>query len=180
VARLGLRTANGYPTVLGVLAEVVDRTCAATWYRVQLPIKPNGSVGYVRASALRLEPVTARIEVDLSRHRLVLYRDGQRVMRLKVGVGAHSTPTPTGRYYVNQRFRVTDAGGPFGPAALGISAFSTVLTDWAQGGPIAIHGTNVPASIGRWASHGCIRVDNGVLLRLFRAVPAGTPVVITA
>jgi lipoprotein-anchoring transpeptidase ErfK/SrfK len=50
--------------------------------------------------------------------------------------------------------------GPYGPAALGISAFSNVLTGWAQGGPIAIHGTNAPWSIGRAVSNGCIRVPS--------------------
>ena len=56
--------------------------------------------------------------------------------------------------------------------------FANVLTGWTQGGPIAIHGTNEPWSIGRAVSNGCIRVPNPVLRRLFKAVPAGTPVVI--
>ena len=68
--------------------------------------------------------------------------------------------------------------GPFGPAAIGISAYSTVLTGWTQGGPIAIHGTNEPWSIGHAVSNGCIRVRNPVLRRLFKVTPAGTPVVI--
>jgi lipoprotein-anchoring transpeptidase ErfK/SrfK len=79
---------------------------------------------------------------------------------------------------VNQRIRVTDRSGPFGPAALGISAFSPVLTNWPQGGPVAIHGTNDPSSIGRAVSNGCLRVDNSALLQLFELTPAGTPVLI--
>ena len=78
-------------------------------------------------------------------------------------VGAAATPTPTGRYYVNQRLIPDDPGGPFGPGAIGISAFSNVLTGWTQGGPIAIHGTNEPWSIGHAVSNGCIRVPNPVL-----------------
>ena len=70
--------------------------------------------------------------------------------------------------------------GPFGPAAIGISAFSPVLRDWAQGGPIAIHGTNRPDLIGGAVSHGCVRVRNDVLMRLFRLVETGAPVVIRA
>jgi lipoprotein-anchoring transpeptidase ErfK/SrfK len=95
-------------------------------------------------------------------------------------VGAEITPTPTGDYYVNQRLTAPDPWGPFGPAALGISAFSPVLQDWVQGGPIAIHGTNDPSSIGAAASHGCIRVRNDILERIFRATLAGTPVAIRA
>jgi lipoprotein-anchoring transpeptidase ErfK/SrfK len=93
-------------------------------------------------------------------------------------VGSSATPTPTGSYYVNQRLIPTERGGPFGPGAIGISAFSNVLTGWTQGGPIAIHGTNEPWSIGRAVSNGCIRVRNPVLRRLFASTPAGTPVVI--
>ena len=93
-------------------------------------------------------------------------------------IGSDATPTPLGRYYVNQRLVPGDPTGPFGPGAVGISAFSPVLTGWAQGGPIAIHGTNQPWSIGHSVSNGCIRLPNPVLKRLFSATPAGTPVII--
>jgi lipoprotein-anchoring transpeptidase ErfK/SrfK len=83
-----------------------------------------------------------------------------------------------GRYYVNQRLVPSDKSGPFGPGAVGVSAFSPVLTGWAQGGPIAIHGTNQPWSIGHSVSNGCIRLPNAVLKRLFAGALAGTPVVI--
>jgi len=62
--------------------------------------------------------------------------------------------------------------------AVGISAFSPVLTGWPQGGPIAIHGTNEPWSIGRAVSNGCIRMPNPVLRKLFAQTPSGTPVLI--
>jgi len=79
---------------------------------------------------------------------------------------------------VNQRLVPTDTSGPFGPGAIGISAFSPVLTGWAQGGPVAIHGTNEPWSIGRAVSNGCIRLPNGTLTHLFKIVPPGTQVII--
>ena len=41
-----------------------------------------------------------------------------------------------------------------------------------------IHGTDVPSSIGRGASHGCVRVRNEDIETLFRIVPVGTPVYI--
>jgi lipoprotein-anchoring transpeptidase ErfK/SrfK len=79
---------------------------------------------------------------------------------------------------VNQRLIPSDPGGPFGPGAVGISAFSPVLTGWTQGGPIAIHGTNEPWSIGRAVSNGCIRLPNATLRKLFAQTPSGTPVLI--
>jgi len=177
-ASFGHLNRNEFPTIFRVLAAVRRRDCSAGWYRVQLPLRPNGVTGFVRASAVSLGRVKTRIRVDVSARRLTLYRDGRPVLRTVVAVGARATPTPTGSYYVNQRLVPTDPSGPYGPGALGISAFSSVLTHWAQGGPVAIHGTNEPSSIGRAASNGCIRVRNRVLRRLFASTPAGTPVTI--
>ena len=178
VARFGRVNANDYPTVFGVVGVVKDARCDPDWYRVQLPIRPNGATGYVAARSLRLAVVRTRIDVNLSTRRLTLYRAGRTVLSSAVAVGAAATPTPTGRYYVNQRLIPSDTSGPFGPGALGISAFSPVLTGWIQGGPVAIHGTNEPWSIGRAVSNGCIRLPNATLQRVFSLAAAGTPVII--
>jgi lipoprotein-anchoring transpeptidase ErfK/SrfK len=180
VRRFGRLNQNGAPTVFGVVSTVLSRTCEPMGYHVQLPIRPNGSSGFVKLAAVAVHPVRTRIDVDLSRHRLTLFRDGRRVLTTTAGVGADGTPTPTGRYYVNQRLHAGNPSGPFGPGAIGISAFSPTLTNWAQGGPVAIHGTDDPSSVGRSASHGCIRVQNPVLRILYRAALPGTPVVIHA
>jgi lipoprotein-anchoring transpeptidase ErfK/SrfK len=171
---------NGYPTTFSIVGAIVNRTCGASWYRVKLPMRPNGVVGYVRPADVLVERVTTRIVVDLSTRRLAFYRHGKLVLTTPVAVGAPSTPTPVGRFYVNQRLVTTNAGGPFGPAALGVSAFSDVLTGWTQGGPIGIHGTNQPWSIGRAVSNGCIRVPNATLTKIFDATLGGSPVVIHA
>jgi lipoprotein-anchoring transpeptidase ErfK/SrfK len=177
-ARFSRLNQNGFPTVFRVVSAIRRSNCKATWYRVQLPIKPNGIEGYVRAREVRVDSVRSRIVVQVSKRRLTFFRRGKPVLHTAVAVGSSATPTPTGSYYVNQRLVPTDPGGPFGPGAIGISAFSTVLTGWTQGGPIAIHGTNEPWSIGRAVSNGCIRVRNPVLRKLFASTPAGTPVVI--
>jgi lipoprotein-anchoring transpeptidase ErfK/SrfK len=176
VARFGLKNVNGAPTVFGVVGERVDTRCHATWLHVQLPMRPNGVTGWVRAAAVQTVRLHTRIVVDLSERRVRFYKRGRLVISSSAAIGSPATPTPLGRYYVNQRLVPTDKSGPFGPAAVGVSAFSPVLTGWAQGGPIAIHGTNQPWSIGRSVSNGCIRLPNAVLERLFAAAPAGTPV----
>jgi lipoprotein-anchoring transpeptidase ErfK/SrfK len=180
VRTFGRVNQNGARTVFGVVSVVLGPTCEPFGYHVQLPIRPNGSSGFVRLAAVRLHPVRTRIDVDLSRHRLTLFRDGKRVLTTTAGIGVDGTPTPTGVYYVNQRLRSDDPSGSFGPGAIGISAFSPILTDWAQGGPVAIHGTNDPSSVGRSASHGCIRVQNRVVRVIYRVARLGTPVVIRA
>jgi lipoprotein-anchoring transpeptidase ErfK/SrfK len=178
LARFGLLNVNGVPNVLGILGERVDSTCRATWLHVELPLRPNGITGWVRARNVQRASVRTRITVDLSERRVRLYRQGRLVLSSRAAVGSSATPTPLGRYYVNQRLVPRDTAGPFGPGAVGISAFSPVLTGWAQGGPIAIHGTNEPWSIGRNVSNGCIRLPNATLRKLFAQTPSGTPVLI--
>jgi lipoprotein-anchoring transpeptidase ErfK/SrfK len=178
IRRFGRLNVNGAATVFGVLGKTVDARCRAAWLHVALPIRPNGATGWVRADDVQQLEVHTRITVDLSERRVRLYRKGKLVLSSTAAIGSSATPTPLGRYYVNQRLVPSDPNGPFGPGAVGISAFSDVLTGWTQGGPIAIHGTNEPWSIGQAVSNGCIRLPNSVLRRVFAAALAGTPVLI--
>jgi lipoprotein-anchoring transpeptidase ErfK/SrfK len=174
--RFGLENVNNAPTVFAVVGARIDRECRPTWYRVQLPLRPNGTTGWVRPRDVRLAVVRARIFIDLSARRITLFRDGRPILVTGAAVGSPGTPTPTGRFYVNQRFVTRNPAGVFGPRIVGISAFSPTLKGWPQGGPIAIHGTNNPETIGFAVSHGCLRIRNGDVLTLFRLAPAGTPV----
>ena len=178
LARFGATNVNGFPTTFGIVDVRFGVDCRASWYRAQLPLRPNGLTGWIAARDLEVRSVPARVEVDLSARTLTLYERGIVAWRAAVAVGSPATPTPTGRFYVNQRLVPTDTHGPFGPGAIGISAFSNVLTGWTQGGPVAIHGTNEPWSIGHAVSNGCIRLPNATLSRLFKFAVAGTPVII--
>jgi lipoprotein-anchoring transpeptidase ErfK/SrfK len=177
-ARLGPTNQNGAPTVLAVLAAIRDRSCRVVWYRVQLPTKPNGSIGFVRPAQVKLGHVNTRIVVDLSDRRLHFFRKGRLVLTSSVAIGSALTPTPQGTYFVDQRLIPHVKTGLYGPAAMGIGAHSEVLTGWTQGGPIAIHGTNDPGSIGQAVSSGCVRLPNDILLKVFWASHPGTPVII--
>jgi hypothetical protein len=176
-ARFGPLNVNGVPTVFAAVEAVMGQRCRAAWYRVQLPLKPNEVTGYVRARDVNLRVVRSRVVIDLSARKVAVYHSGKLALVTKAAIGASATPTPTGRYYVNQRFR-TDVNGPFGWAAIGISAFSEVLTGWVQGGPVAIHGTNNPSLLGMRVSNGCVRVSNAVIRRMWELAPTGTPVLI--
>jgi hypothetical protein len=178
IRRFGRLNVNGATTVFGVLGRQVDARCRAAWLHVALPMRPNGITGWVRAANVQQLPVRTRITVDLSERRVRLYKNNKLVLSSTAAIGSNATPTPLGRYYVNQRLIPEDPNGPFGPGAVGISAFSNVLTGWTQGGPIAIHGTNEPGSIGHAVSNGCIRLPNAVLRRVFAEALAGTPVLI--
>lgn len=178
IARFGRRNANGADQVFGVLGALRNRACRPTWFRVQLPMRPNGSVGWVRARDVTLRIVRTQIVVDLSDRRVMLFRNGRFVLGGRAAIGTRATPTPVGRFYVNQRLIPANPYGPYGVGAIGISAFSDVLTGWAQGGPVAIHGTNQPHLLGREVSNGCVRMHNGVVRHIFRLAYGGTPVTI--
>jgi hypothetical protein len=176
-ARFGGLNQNGVPTVFAGVEAVLGPRCKAAWYRVLVPVKPNGTTGYVRARSVNLRVLRSRIVIDLSARRLALYERGRLAFTTSTAIGAPATPTPLGRFYINQRFR-DDPNGPYGWAAIGISAFSEVLTGWPQGGPVAIHGTNRPSLLGMQVSNGCIRVSNAAVQRIWRLAPVGTPVLI--
>jgi lipoprotein-anchoring transpeptidase ErfK/SrfK len=177
-ARFAKRNVNRVPTIFSVRGAVVDANCDPQAYLVQIPKRPNGVTGWVSIDQVEVATVRTRIVVDLSDKRVTLYKNGREVLSATAAIGAPATPTPTGSFYVNQRLIPTDPTGPFGPGAVGISAFSNVLTGWTQGGPIAIHGTNAPWSIGKAVSNGCIRLPNATLRRVFAQALSGTPVLI--
>jgi lipoprotein-anchoring transpeptidase ErfK/SrfK len=69
---------------------------------------------------------------------------------------------------------VMTPGGFLGPFGLGTSAYAPTLTDWPGGGVVGIHGTSEPALIPGDPSHGCVRLRNAAITRLFRMVGIGT------
>jgi hypothetical protein len=149
------------------------------WLNVRLPVRPNGSTGWIRAADVVARRVHDRIVVDLSKRELWRYRSDRLDERLRIAIGNPSTPTTTGHFFVWARVHYTDRGGPYGPFALGLSGFSDVITDWVGGGRLAIHGTADPTDRGQAVSHGCVRVFNRQI-RGLEDVPLGTPVLIRA
>jgi L,D-transpeptidase catalytic domain len=180
IRTFGPRTPEGVTRVFLVRRRVVGAGCKASWYQVDLPIRPNGAHGWVPAAGLRPYVVRWRLRIELGRRRLIAYEGGKERLRVAVAVGRPSTPTPTGSYYVFESLSLRDPRGPYGPGALGLSSFSPVLTGWARGGPIAIHGTDEASTVGEAVSNGCVRVRNEQMQRLLREVPPGTPVDVVA
>jgi hypothetical protein len=174
VDRLRYRTEDGLPEVY--LALRGRKAAGAEWVEIRLPGRPNGRKGWVRRAALGpLREVTTALVVDRRRFRATLLRDGKRIWRSRVGVGAPGTPTPRGRFYIRQKLRNLGGNPVYGPWAFGTSAYS-VLSDWPGGGVVGIHGTDQPALLPGRVSHGCVRVPNAAIRRLARLMPVGTPV----
>jgi lipoprotein-anchoring transpeptidase ErfK/SrfK len=171
------RTAEGRR--LPVVLRVVQRR--EGWLRVELPVRPARSTGWVRARDVSLARNPFEIVIRRTDHRLLVTEHGRRVLQAPIAVGRAVSPTPRGSYFVTDLLRPPNPDGEYGPYALGLSAYSPIYTSFAGGdGQVGIHGTNDPSVIGTDVSHGCIRVANDVVRRLARLVPLGTPVEIRA
>jgi hypothetical protein len=174
VAPVSLTTEDGLPETYILLRSWTDATERA-WLQVRVPMRPKARTGWVEASALsRPQMVRTQLVVNRRHQQATLYLAGRKVWRSQVGVGKASTPTPGGRFWIRERIRSTEPGGPYGPWAFGTSAYSR-LSDWPGGGVIGIHGTDKPNLIPGRPSHGCIRVPNPAINRLARLMPVGTP-----
>jgi lipoprotein-anchoring transpeptidase ErfK/SrfK len=145
------------------------------WYKLNLPMRPNGMTGWVQASQVELKPVTTRILININARRLEVLRGKNVLYKTTVAVGRPGMETPVGHFYVQVRFHPDD---PF----LGVFAFETSayskLTDWPGGGVVGIHGTSAPQLLGQAVSHGCVRMSNEAATALKRLVPVGTPITI--
>jgi hypothetical protein len=177
VGRLRLLTEDGFPEVYVLLSSLQDAQ-GVTWIQLRLPQKPNNVTGWVRRDALGpFHLLHTRLVVDRAALRVTLYDRGRRRFRARVGVGTPSTPTPAGSFWIREKFHV--GGNPlYGTRALGTAAYSNALTDWPGGGVVGLHGTGQPGLIPGRPSHGCIRLKNPDIERLYRLTPIGTPLLI--
>ena len=177
VGRLRFLTEDGFPEVYALLESRRDAR-GVNWVRLRLPGRPNGVTGWVRGRSLGpFHLVRTRLVVRRAARRVTLYVRGRRRFTARVGVGKPGTPTPSGRFWIREKFHV-HGNSLYGPRALGTAAYSDVLTDWPGGGVIGLHGTDEPGLIPGRPSHGCIRLRNPDIERLYRLTPIGTPLLI--
>ncbi len=169
---------NAFGQQVSFLVVDSHRTAAGDpWLQVQLGVQPNEATAWVPEDEVTLARVHDSVIVDLSQRTLRHYHDGQLVEQFSVGVGQPQWPTTPGQYFIWAKVPQASPFGPYGVYALGLSGFSTVLTDWPGGGRMAIHGTANASDKGQQVSHGCVRVYNPDMQKLKR-LPMGTPVTI--
>lgn len=122
------------------------------------------------------EAVKRVIVVSLEDHKLALVEDGQVMKVYTVAVGKPSTPSPVGTFTIERRVanptyqhngKIVPPGphNPVGTRWMGLSKHG-----------YGIHGTNEPNSIGKSASHGCIRMAKADLEELYPLVAEGDTV----
>jgi hypothetical protein len=169
-----LRPLTGARTVLPVLDRALSPGGQA-WVQVRLPGRPNSHKGWIRAYRTSRTFTEWRLSLKLSARRVTVYNYGRAVRRFSVVVGKPSTPTPMGRFFVEETLDISSqVGGPF---ALATSARSNVLQEF-EGGPgqIALHGTNGLSGVpGSAASHGCVRLATADITWLAHRIGSGVP-----
>jgi lipoprotein-anchoring transpeptidase ErfK/SrfK len=131
-------------------------------------------------SAAKPAPSTRRIVVSFPDRKLALL-DSDRVIKIyDVAVGAPVSPSPSGEFQIVQRLEnpgyykpgvviAPGKGNPLGTRWMGLNVKG-----------FGIHGTNRPDSIGKNASHGCIRLRNSDIEDLFARVQVGDRVSLIA
>jgi lipoprotein-anchoring transpeptidase ErfK/SrfK len=172
------RPLTGVATELPVLAE--NTVAGHIWLRVRLPGRPNSHTGWISGDSTSDARTPWGLRVDTSRRRVTVLDHGRAVKRFRAVVGKPSTPTPTGRFFVEESV-ILRAGVSGSPYALALSARSNVFQEF-EGGPgqIALHGLGGVGGVpGTAVSHGCVRLANRPIRWLARRIGPGTPVTIT-
>lgn len=126
-----------------------------------------------------------RLEIHLSRRQVTLYRGETPLKSYAIAVGRPGWETPVGSYEVKQMIKnptwihplqkgvVIPGGDPENPLGRYWIGFWTDGKNW-----IGFHGTPTPRSVGRAASHGCVRMYNKDVEELFKQVTLGTVVTV--
>jgi hypothetical protein len=128
------------------------------------------------AQALAQSTAKRVIVVSLEDRKLALVEDGQVKKVYTVAVGKPSTPSPVGSFTIERRAAnptyhhngktvLPGPGNPVGTRWMGLSIRG-----------YGIHGTNEPNSIGKAASHGCIRMAKADLEEFYELVAVGDTV----
>ncbi len=158
------------------MAQTMSKTARAKWMVAVLLM----AVADAAAQTQNVQRPQRQILVSIPDRKLALIEDGRVLKVYPVAVGAEVSPSPNGEFKVVNRLekptyyhsgKVIPAGpaNPLGTRWIGL--------DQPHYG---IHGTNVPNSIGKAASHGCIRMGRKDLEELFTMVNVGDTVVIRA
>src|ERR1700746_1854454 len=119
-----------------------------------------------------------QVLVSIPDRKLAVLEGGKVIRTFPVAVGATVSPSPSGEFKIVNRIAnptyyhpgvviPAGAGNPIGTRWLGLNRKG-----------YGIHGTNEPGSIGKAASHGCIRLRNRDMEQLFRTVSVGDTVLI--
>ena len=184
-----------WPPATGVIETEVERLMSL---RVAVALAAIIGAGMLMPTAAEARPdvvgfrgdyAPGTIVVRTNERRLYLVVDQDHAVRYPVGVGKAGKQW-AGTTHIDGKYRhpawsppaevkrdkpgipdVIPGGSPRNP--MGVAALTL------EGGEYAIHGTNVPGSVGGFVSYGCIRMLNEDITDLYQRVSVGTTVVVS-
>lgn len=163
-------------------AYSLQQTKVSAWLQPVPPRAAAQSVEQLGASPEARGPVrdghTRQIVISIAFRRLALVEDGKVVKTYPIAVGTRRTPSPEGEFVVvnhakeptyrhNGKEILPGRDNPLGTRWMGLSLRG-----------YGIHGTNVPATVGKAASHGCFRMKKQDVEDLYSRVRVGDTVII--
>ena len=142
------------------------------------------------ANPTSAEPDGVYLVLKLGERRLYLMNDGAHPPdSFPVAIGTAKYPTPTGRFAVREMVENPDwmvfdfknpsrtmgriPPGPKNPMGLRWIAFAS-----AHGWEVGFHGTPKPELLGQAVSHGCVRMHNRDVVKVYDKIKLGTPVIV--
>jgi lipoprotein-anchoring transpeptidase ErfK/SrfK len=163
------------------MERTTGRTTATRW-RARIIIAALtlavASPAFAQVVAQALKPAEADpfhrvVLVSIPDRKLAVIENGNIIATFPVAVGAAASPSPTGEFQIVNRVAnptyyrpgtviPSGKGNPVGTRWVGLSRKG-----------YGIHGTNAPRSVGHAASHGCIRLRNRDIEKLFTMVQVG-------
>ncbi len=102
------------PNDFGVERAFLVERNEGEWLQVLLPVRPNGSTGWVRSEEVSLTSTGYRVEVDTGDFAFTVFDGDEQVRTGVIGTGEGETPTPEGRYYFTELLQPPDPEGPTG------------------------------------------------------------------
>jgi L,D-transpeptidase ErfK/SrfK len=150
------------------------RMAKANWLLAVLLMATVEALGQTKTQSTR------QALVSIPDRKIAVLEDGRVLKVFRVAVGAAESPSPAGEFQIinrvtNPTYYHKGTVIPAGPAnPLGSRWMGLSLKGYG------IHGTNAPRSIGKAASHGCIRMAKRDLEQLFGLLRVGDTVVIRA
>jgi len=111
------------------------------------------------------------IEVNLSKQQLIAWNNGSIERLFWVSTGKRRTPTPSGTYYIQSKYRSTSMRG---------AGYNVPDVPYAMfySGNYAVHGAYWHNSFGTPVSHGCVNLGVNQARWLYNWAPVGTRVVV--
>lgn len=164
---------------LALLVEEFDSS--GNWAKVLMPVRPNGTTGWVQTAFFTQESHNYHITIDVSENTVNVYQGDVLLVEQIAVSGRDSRPTPVVRAYIDEKIPGASLSPAYGDWVLSIAAFSEALGTFGGGMPkLALHGTNQPELMGQYVSSGCVRIPNEIVSFIADTVPVGTIVEIVA